>query len=159
MPGHIDGKISAVDSYIWTNLNTQMHETQLPCILNNNFYKNKLYNYQNTTILKRLTQKKSHEEIENGFGRYDQAFKDFNMEQSIRTTRLNRQAKTADVTVGLQKESMIRRNKLTLEHIIHQRGKNATEDEACADLHRELRLLEQQLKPKDIITIQRTGTQ
>lgn len=58
VPVPIDSKISAVDSYIWTNLNTQMHETQLPCILNNNFYKNKLYNYQNTTILKRLNEKK-----------------------------------------------------------------------------------------------------
>jgi len=54
-------------------------------------------------------------------------------------SRLHREIKGSDSTECLKKESMIRRNKLTLEHIMHQRGKNVAEDKACTNLHRELR--------------------
>ena len=73
--------------------------------------------------------------------------------------RMNRMAKPAfvrsDSTNGLKKESMMKRNRLTLEHIMHERGKNTAEDFACANLHKELRELEKRLKPKEIITLSR----
>ena len=50
---------------------------------------------------------------------------------------------------------MIRRNKLTLEHIMHQRGKVEAEDRIFADLHQELRNLEKQTRPKEVIYVSR----
>ena len=73
MPNENDQKTTTLDSYIWKNINTNMHETQLPCILSNNFYRNKQENYQNSVILKRLNEKKPSKPSlpENGYGRYD----------------------------------------------------------------------------------------
>ena len=48
---------------------------------------------------------------------------------------------------------MIRRNKLTLEHIMHQRGKNQVEDNILIKLHVQLRDIEKKLKPQSIITV------
>jgi len=57
---------------------------------------------------------------------------------------------------ALQKESMMRRNKLTLEHIMHERGKNVAEDQLLAKLHVELRNLESREKgPTEVITVSR----
>lgn len=53
-----------------------------------------------------------------------------------------RQAQGSDSTRALKQESNIRRNKLTLEHIMHERGKLVAEDRVLADLHRELRNIE-----------------
>jgi len=60
-----------------------------------------------------------------------------------------------DSTKALKEESMIRRNKLTLEHIMHQRGKVEAEDRIFADLHQELRNLEKQTRPKEVIYVSR----
>jgi hypothetical protein len=51
---------------------------------------------------------------------------------------------------------MMRRNKLTLEHIMHERGKNVAEDQLLAKLHVELRNLESKEKgPTEVITVSR----
>ena len=56
---------------------------------------------------------------------------------------------------------MIRRNKLTLEHIMAERGKHVAEDKVITELHQELRNLEAKQKAGEIITIVRGayGTQ
>ena len=54
---------------------------------------------------------------------------------------------------------MIRRNKLTLEHVMHERGKQVAEARMLAGLHEELRNLERQAKPKEIITVTRGAGQ
>lgn len=61
-----------------------------------------------------------------------------------------------DSTAGLKTESMIRRNNLTLEHVMHERGKQVAEDKVLAELHRELRHLESRERPQQIITVSRT---
>ena len=60
-----------------------------------------------------------------------------------------------DCTAGLKVESMIRRNKLTLEHIMAERGKHVAEDKVIAELHQELRNLEAKEKAGEVITIVR----
>jgi len=42
---------------------------------------------------------------------------------------------------------MIRRNKLTLEHVMHELGRYVAEGKVLAELHRELRHLEAKQKP------------
>lgn len=52
----------------------------------------------------------------------------------------------------------MRRNKLTLEHIMHERGKHTQEDKVLAQLHQELRDLEKREKgPGEIITVTRSS--
>lgn len=59
-------------------------------------------------------------------------------------------------TNALQNESMIRRNELTLEHIMHERGKNFVDDRISAQLHMELRRMENKEKKKsEIIVVSR----
>lgn len=65
------------------------------------------------------------------------------IEQRQLRTKAKSSTKFVDQTASaLQKESMMRRNKLTLEHIMHERGKNEAEDQLLAKLHVELRNLE-----------------
>ena len=54
---------------------------------------------------------------------------------------------------------MIRRNRLTLEHVMHERGRNEAEGKVLAELHKELRDLEARQKPQmgHIITVSRGG--
>lgn len=73
--------------------------------------------------------------------------------QGFHAHRLSRQNRRVDAANGLRKESVIKRNRLTLEHIIHNRGKEEAEDRACANLHQELRVLENQVRPKEVITL------
>ena len=61
----------------------------------------------------------------------------------------------SDSTAALKTESVIRRNRLTLEHVMHERGRHVAEDRALVELHRELRNLEQKEKPQQIITVSR----
>lgn len=70
-------------------------------------------------------------------------------------TRARLNLRKTDETQGLKTESMIRRNKLTLEHIMAERGKHVAEDKVIAQLHRELRDLEAKEKTGEIITIVR----
>ena len=63
-----------------------------------------------------------------------------------------------DQTRALKKESMMRRNKLTLEHIMHERGKHVAEDKVLAQLHEDLRNAEKREKgPSEIITVTRAS--
>lgn len=51
---------------------------------------------------------------------------------------------------------MIRRNELTLEHIMHERGKNFVDDRISAQLHMELRRMENKEKKKsEVIVVSR----
>ena len=63
--------------------------------------------------------------------------------------------RSSDSTAALKTESVIRRNRLTLEHVMHERGRHVAEDRALVELHRELRNLEQKEKPQQIITVSR----
>lgn len=187
IPQQVDRRNSELMQYIERHKVTDMHETQLPCILNSNFYKQKLQNYTETTILKRL-QAKQNQEGESAFGQTRPAalratvqksygsqkylstseYRENNVTEGTATSFMGRSkypyskavvqgrpAATSAETEQLKAESMIRRNKLTLEHIMHERGKNVAEAEVLADLHRQLRNLERKEKQAEIITVSR----
>lgn len=211
IPEQIERRNDELVEYINKHKTTNMHETQLPCILNTNYYKGKQAAYTGGKILNRLQEKHiqkplttvnssiSHQfantptsqgggrhayyssmqnltqvvearALQSGHGSATNARKTHSSShvqqhlhprQSSRDGTAGRHVRPLlytdkpDCTAGLKVESMIRRNKLTLEHIMAERGKHVAEDKVIAELHQELRNLEAKEKAGEVITIVR----
>ena len=81
----------------------------------------------------------------------------YDKRRTLTQTQRQVDKKGTDSTHALKTESMIRRNKLTLEHIMHNRGKDQADAQLLTRLHQELRNIEgvQNGRPKQIITLRK----